>query len=138
MKSPQTRLGDRVVSIAYEDGAPLDRQSSKGRFGRLGSLPMSREHEARSSKFRRHGSKLMSVLRSFTNSGKWSVPRPAESSAKSSLDSKPSTKSKGVTQNSTENRKIVAKQTAAEGDTNEKLLTPIAEVESCEATIPSE
>jgi len=33
---------------------------------------------------------------------------------------------------------IVAKETAAEGDTNEKLLTPIAEVESCEAIIPSE
>ena len=75
MKSPQARLRDRVGSIAYEDEAPLDRQLSKGRFGRLGSPPMSPEHEAHSSKFRRHGSKLMSVLRSFTNGGEYQMSK---------------------------------------------------------------
>jgi hypothetical protein len=48
-------------SLQLEDGAPLERQ------GRLVDSPVA------SSKMRRHGSKLISVLRSFTNSSKYNT-----------------------------------------------------------------
>ncbi|TVY59181.1 Serine/threonine-protein kinase cbk1 [Lachnellula cervina] len=73
---------------------------------------------------------------SSVNSGKSSVPRPGESTGKTSLDSKFSTKSKGVSQHSSENKKATSKQTTPEGGSNENILTPIAEVETVEAPVP--
>jgi protein-serine/threonine kinase len=71
-----------------------------------------------------------------SSSGKSSVPRPAESTGKTSLDSKFSTKSKGQSHNSSENKKAVAKQITGEGGSNENPLTPIAEVENAETLEP--
>jgi len=78
---------------------------------------------------------------SSRNSGKSSLPRPGESTGKTSLDSKfSSSKSKAVSQHSSENKKILSKQTTGEGGSNENPLTPIAEVEAPEAPepVPSE
>jgi protein-serine/threonine kinase len=77
---------------------------------------------------------------SSTNSGKSSLPRPGESTGKTSLDSKFSSKSKVISQHSSENKKVVSKQTAGEGGSNENNLAPIAEVESVETPepVPSE
>ena len=71
-----------------------------------------------------------------SSSGKSSVPRPGESTGKTSLDSKFSTKSKGQSHNSSENKKTVSKQTPGEGGSFESPLTPIAEVEHSEALEP--
>jgi len=73
-----------------------------------------------------------------SSSGKSSAPRP-ESTGQTSLDSKFSVKSKGVSQQSSENKTTV-KQMTGEGGSNDNLLTPIAEVERFEAPdpVPSE
>lgn len=78
------------------------------------------------------GSPSTSTADSSTNTGKSSIPRPAESTGKTSLDSKFSTKSKGVSQHSSENKKAMSKQAAGEQVSNENVLTPIAEVETAE------
>lgn len=77
---------------------------------------------------------------SSSNSGKSSIPRPGESTGKTSLDSKFSSKSKGVSQHSSENKKVVSKQATGEGGSNENTLAPIAEVECVETPepVPSE
>jgi hypothetical protein len=58
--------------IIYEDdfGAPLERHPPSG------LLTPPQECTRRPSKLRRHGSKIMSVLRSLTNSGKGSIVKP--------------------------------------------------------------
>lgn len=71
-----------------------------------------------------------------SNSGKSSIPRPGESTGKTSLDSKFSSKSKGVSQHSSENKKIVSKQATGEASSNENSLAPIAEVECPETPEP--
>jgi protein-serine/threonine kinase len=71
-----------------------------------------------------------------SSSGKSSAPRPGESTGKTSLDSKFSTKSKGISQHSSENKKIIARQMTGEGGSNENQLTTIAEVEICEEPEP--
>lgn len=65
--------------IIYEDeiGEPLDRRSST-------LISPSKDSTPRPSKIRRHGSKILSVLRSLTNSGK----SPAGSSVNSALSGK--------------------------------------------------
>jgi hypothetical protein len=73
MKRTRSKTGDRPDTLIYEDGAPLERQPGKGcavTAFELLTPPDSPERCDRPSKFRRHGSKLMSVLRSLTNSGK--------------------------------------------------------------------
>jgi protein-serine/threonine kinase len=77
---------------------------------------------------------------SSSNSGKSSLPRPGESTGKTSLDSKFSSKSKGISQHSSENKKVVSKQATGEGGSNENNLAPIAEVEGLETPgpVPSE
>lgn len=76
---------------------------------------------------------------SSSNSGKSSVPRQ-QSTGKTSLDSKFSAKSKVASQHSSDNKKAAIKQAAAEGGSNENVLSPIAEVEAFEAPepVPSE
>jgi hypothetical protein len=78
-----------------------------------------------------------SISPSTSSSGKSSVPRPYESTGKTSLDWKFSSASKAISQHSSENKKLVTKQGLA-GDigSNELPLTPIAEVESVEAPKP--
>jgi len=73
---------------------------------------------------------------SSSNSGKSSIPRPGESTGKTSLDSKFSSKSKGVSQHSSENKKATPKQATGEGGSNENNLAPIAEVDCLEAPEP--
>jgi protein-serine/threonine kinase len=73
------------------------------------------------------------------SSAKSSIPRPGDSTGKTSFHSKFSTKSKGGSQHSSENKKLpkASKQMMTESGTNEnQLLTPIAEVESFEAPEP--
>jgi protein-serine/threonine kinase len=83
---------------------------------------------------------LPSSPESSTNSGKSSIPRPGESTEKTSLDSKFSSKSKGVSQHSSENKKVVSKFATGEGCSNENNLASIAEVECLETPepVPSE
>jgi protein-serine/threonine kinase len=77
---------------------------------------------------------------SSINSGKSLIPRPAESTEKTSLDSKLSSKSKGVSQHSSENKKVLSKLATGEGGSNEHNLAPIAEVDCVETPepVPSE
>jgi protein-serine/threonine kinase len=77
---------------------------------------------------------------SSINSGKSLIPRPAESTEKTSLDSKFSSKSKGVSQHSSENKKALSKLAPGEGGSNEHNLAPIAEVDCVETPepVPSE
>lgn len=82
------------------------------------------------------GSPSASAGDSSSNSGKSSIPRPYESTGKTSLDSKFSTNSKGASQHSSENKKAVSKQVTGEGGSNENALTPIAEVEITETPEP--
>jgi len=82
------------------------------------------------------GSPSTSAGGSSINSGNSSIPRPGESTGKTSLDSKFSTNSKGVSHHSSENKKAASKQATAEGGSNENVLAPIAEVESVEAPEP--
>ncbi|EKD15529.1 serine/threonine-protein kinase cbk1 [Drepanopeziza brunnea f. sp. 'multigermtubi' MB_m1] len=76
---------------------------------------------------------------SRSNSGKSSVPRPGESTSKTSLDSKLSSqKYKMISQHSSENKKVVIKQPTGDcGGSNEHpvLLAPI--VESLETPEPA-
>ncbi|TVY83433.1 Serine/threonine-protein kinase cbk1 [Lachnellula suecica] len=83
------------------------------------------------------GSPSTSTGDSSANSGKSSVPRPYESTGKTSLDSKFSTKSKGISQHSSENKKGIYKQATGEGGSNENALPPIAEIDIAEAPEPS-
>jgi hypothetical protein len=66
-----------------------------------------------------------------TSNGKSSDPRPAQSTGKTSLDSKFSSKSIGIAQRSSENKKVMAKQLIPGdfGSSTELSLAPIAEVE---------
>ncbi len=73
---------------------------------------------------------------SSSNSGKSSIPRPGESTGKTSLDSKFSSNSKGVSQHSSENKKAISKQATGEGGSNENNLAPIAEVDCLETPEP--
>jgi protein-serine/threonine kinase len=73
---------------------------------------------------------------STSNSGKSSIPRPGESTGKTSLDSKFSSKSKCVSQHSSENKKVLSKQATGERGSNENNLPPIAEVECVETPEP--
>jgi hypothetical protein len=73
-----------------------------------------------------------------SSSGKSSVPRSGELTGKTSLfDSKYSQKSKIASQHSSENKKILSKQTTPEGGSNENPLTPIAEVDVPEDPVPT-
>jgi protein-serine/threonine kinase len=71
---------------------------------------------------------------SSSNGSKSTVPR--QSTGKTSHDSKFSAKSKAASQHSSDHKKAVAKQTTAEGGSNENVLTPIAEVEAIEPPEP--
>lgn len=82
------------------------------------------------------GSPSASAGGSSLNSGKSSIPRPCESTGKTSLDSKFSTKSKGASQESSENKKAVSKQATGEGGSNEHALAPIAEIDTAETPEP--
>jgi protein-serine/threonine kinase len=82
------------------------------------------------------GSPSASAGDSSSNSGKSSIPRPCESTGKTSLDSKFSTNSKAASQHSSDNKKAVSKQATGEGGSNENALTPIAEVETTETPEP--
>ncbi|KAH8676810.1 kinase-like domain-containing protein [Tricladium varicosporioides] len=68
---------------------------------------------------------------SGNNSGKSSVPRPAVSTGKTSLESKSSSKSNVVSasQHSSENKKIASQRAAIEAGSSENVLSSIAEVE---------
>jgi hypothetical protein len=70
MKRVRSKTGDRPDTLVYDDGAPLERQPGRECAIALLTPPESPERFDPPSKFRRHGSKLMSVLRSLTNSGK--------------------------------------------------------------------
>ena len=71
MKRLRNKTSNYEASSRYEDGVPLERQkpavaSSDGLLSPPESPP---PEELRPSKLRRHGSRLISALRSLTNSG---------------------------------------------------------------------
>jgi hypothetical protein len=73
-----------------------------------------------------------------TSSGKSSDPRPAQSTGKTSLDSKFSSKSVGATQRSSENKKAQAKVMPGDFGSSAELA-PIAEVDMIDPEpVPSE
>ncbi len=79
-------------------------------------------------------------LESGSNSGKSSVPRPGDSTGKTSLDSKfSSSKHKIASQHSSENKKIVIKQGTGDVSSNETsaLLAPIVESLETPEPVPS-
>lgn len=66
MKRTYSKAGRHTESTMYEDGAPLEHAPAQSHL----TPPFSPEHDLHPSKIRRHGSKLISALRSLTNSGK--------------------------------------------------------------------
>jgi hypothetical protein len=71
MKRTRSKTGDTPSFVMHEDGAPLEKQQSREqRANGLATPPSSPEAEGRPSKARRHGSKFLLALRTFTNSGK--------------------------------------------------------------------
>lgn len=82
------------------------------------------------------GSPSPSAGGSSIHSGKYSIPRPCESTGKTSLESKFSTNSKGVSQHSSENKKAMSKHATGEGGSNENALTTIAEIDNTETPEP--
>jgi hypothetical protein len=80
MKRVRSRTGDRPDTLVYEDAALLERQPGRRCAIESLTLPESPELLGRPSKLRRQGSKLMSVLRSLTNSGKRMTTTPSNNS----------------------------------------------------------
>lgn len=81
-----------------------------------------------------------SSAESTSNSGKSSGPDAKQSTQKTSLESKFSQKSAGISQHSSENKKAMPKTTnQAEGSSAEGLLTPITENDNfeCPPVVPS-
>lgn len=83
MKRTRSRAGDRNLDLKFlniqqdnpqnevlgVDETLSDRLSIKTAYNLPVSPPLSPEHGGRPSKLQRHGSKILSVLRSMTNSG---------------------------------------------------------------------
>ncbi|KAH6709397.1 kinase-like protein [Leptodontidium sp. MPI-SDFR-AT-0119] len=76
---------------------------------------------------------------SSRNSGKSSVPRPGDSTGKTSLDSKHfSSTSKKASQHSSENKKVITKQTTGDCCSNENpILAPIVESQETPDPVPT-
>jgi protein-serine/threonine kinase len=63
------------------------------------------------------------------------MPRPGDSTGKTSLDSKFSHISKVISQHSSD-KKLITKQMTGDGGSNENVLTPIAEIETPAILVP--
>jgi protein-serine/threonine kinase len=74
MKRGRSIPPEKLDALLCEDHTPLERQPPRVFMNEPPSPPDSPERGGRPSKFRRHGSKLASVLRSLTNSGKRNNP----------------------------------------------------------------
>jgi protein-serine/threonine kinase len=70
MKRVHSNLAEKVDTLRYEDDGLLGQQPARVFANEPLTPPPSPERGDGPSKFRRHGSKLISVLRSLTNSGK--------------------------------------------------------------------